>query len=265
MAISEVFNNLQGGAFIPYITAGYPDIDTSVELGKKIAQSGADILELGIPFSDPLADGPVIQESFTYALEHNITLEACGEIAAGIKQGADIPIVFMISYNLVFQKGIEAFAEMCCSRGVDGVIIPDLPPEMAQNEHDVFREKGIDLIFLVAPNTPHSRREYIFKYTSGFLYCISRMGITGVRDNLSDGLDEYLEDLRQHTDLPLCVGFGISRPEHAKEICRHADGVIVGSAIIKMITDNRDSKEKLYASITEYVSGMKQAVQEGDA
>ena len=261
--IKDVFTDRQKKAFIPYITAGYPDIDTCVELGRRIAESGADILELGIPFSDPLADGPVIQESFTRALEKNITVDVCAEISARIKQETDIPVVFMISYNLVLQKGIESFADLCCSGGVDGVIIPDLPPENAEQEYTVFGDRSIDCIFLVAPNTPHSRREYIFTYTSGFLYCISRMGITGVREGLSEGLDEYLSDIRKHTDLPLCVGFGISRPEHAREVCRYADGVIVGSAIVKQVTELSGSQDRMLDSIGRYVLEMKQAAQEG--
>lgn len=260
--IKDIFTGSGKKAFIPYITAGYPDTDTSVELGITIAESGADILELGIPFSDSLADGPVIQESFIYALDHGVTLDVCGNVASGIKEHADIPVVFMISYNLILQKGTEAFADLCCSSGVDGVIIPDLPPEVAGNEHGVFRDRQIDMIFLIAPNTPADRREYILSYTSGFLYCISRMGITGARESLSKGIDTYLTGIRQHTDLPLCVGFGISRPDHAREVCTFADGVIVGSAIVKMITDARDSKNRMYDSISGYVSEMKKAAQE---
>lgn len=259
MTIHDTFENLSGGAFIPYITAGYPDVETSIRTGMVCAESGADILELGIPFSDPLADGPVIQESFQKSLDAGITLDDCFRVASEIKKSTAIPIILMISYNLVFHKGVEAFAQCCKENSVDGVIIPDLPPEVAGDDHAVFSSYGIDMIFLIAPNTPLERREKIFAYSSGYLYCISRLGITGVREDIADGLAEYLSPIRDHTSLPLCVGFGISKPEHVRKVCKFADGVIVGSAIVKMITEYSNDKKKMLGLIGEYVQSMKAA------
>jgi len=258
--IRDVFSKCKR-AFIPYITGGYPDPECSAALGREIARRGADIIELGVPFSDSLADGPVIQGSFTEALGRGVNPETCCRIAAEIKEDTPVPVVLMVSYNLVFRKGVEAFAAMCASYGVDGVIVPDLPPEAADKEHAVFRSRGIDMIFLVAPNTPPPRRRRIFTYTSGFLYCISRMGITGVRENLAEGLEEYLGNLRRETDLPLCVGFGISTPAHVREVCRTADGAVTGSAIVKMMVRMKDDPEEMISRVGDYVAEMKEAAE----
>ena len=255
-SIAQVFEKGEK-AFIPYITAGYPNKETTVHLCKAMAEAGADIIELGIPFSDPLADGPVIQESFQKALDGGISLDDCFSIAREVRTQTAVPLIFMIAYNLVLQKGSAEFAEACVSSGIDGLIIPDLPPEHAQAEYALFNKAGIDMIFLIAPNTPEERSRIICEQCSGYLYCLSRLGITGARTDIADGLEEYLTRLRTYTDLPLCVGFGISRPEHAATVYQWADGAIVGSAIVNMITEYADDREKMTEKITAYVSSMK--------
>ncbi|MFH1707887.1 MAG: tryptophan synthase subunit alpha [Planctomycetota bacterium] len=260
-AIGDIFKNAKGGVFIPYLTAGYPDPETSIALGREAAAAGADIIELGIPFSDPLADGPVIQASFQAALDAGVDMETCFRVAEGIRAARPVPIVFMPAYNLVLQKGVQAFADRC--KGVvDGVIIPDLPPEAVVAERHIFAAAGIDMIFLLAPNTPPARRDLILSACTGYLYCLARIGITGARDALDPGLGAFLAGLRGRTKLPLAVGFGISKPEHVRAVGTAADGFIVGSAIVKLVTEHRGDGTRMRKAVADYVRSMKMAAKE---
>ena len=220
-------------AFMPFITAGDPSFEVTRDLVVELARNGADLIEFGIPFSDPIADGPVIQASYTRALAHGATLEQCLRTVREIRRLSAIPIVFMISYTLVFRHGLEGFIKSAQEAGVDGAIIPDLPIEEGEAAAKAGRARGFDIVFLIAPTTPPERRRRIAEMSQGFIYCVSVTGITGQRDRLPDYLVDYVASIKQLTDKPVCLGFGVSTPEQARFVAAHADGVIVGSAIVR--------------------------------
>lgn len=229
-------------ALIPYVMAGYPDREGAVEIALALSRGGADVLEVGMPFSDPLADGPTIQRAATASLSAGTSVTSCLETAASIRERSAVPLVLMGYYNPVHQYGVERFCRDAAAAGVEGLILPDLPPEEATEVCEVARERGVDLIFLVAPTSTDARIERAASVAGGFLYCVSLTGVTGARANVATGLPEFLARVRRHTDLPLAVGFGISTPEHAREVARVADGVVVASALIDLIdkTDRTD-------------------------
>jgi tryptophan synthase alpha chain len=235
--IDAVFQRLrtQGRkAFIPFLTAGDPDTATTVELARTLADSGASLLEVGFPYSDPIADGPVIQASYTRALERGIRLDhifAAGrQIAAA---PARVPLVAMTSYTIIHRRGAEVFLGQAKESGFSGAIVPDLPFEESAELSRLAAQRDFKLIHLVTPTTPRERARAIAQRSTGFLYCVSITGITGERDRLPESLLDQLAWLRRQTDIPLCVGFGISRPEHVRMLRNVADGVIVGSAIVR--------------------------------
>lgn len=220
-------------AFMPFITAGDPDVATTGLLIEELGRQGVDLIEVGFPYSDPIADGPVIQASYTRALEAGIKVE---DIFAGVDSLAtdDLPpLVAMVSYGIIFRKGVEAFVERAKAAGFSGFIIPDLPADEAGEVGEIVRSHGLDLIQLISPMTPRHRAVKILQSASGFVYCISVAGTTGVRDALPEELTGQLAWLRTQTDLPLAVGFGISRPDQVEVLRGSADGVIVGSAIVR--------------------------------
>ena len=220
-------------AFIPFLTAADPDLAFTERILPRIAQAGADLIEIGFPFSDPIADGPVIQASYTRALERGVKLADIFQTLGRVTSAPNwnIPVVGMISYSLVYRHGPAAFIEHAKKAGLSGAIVPDLTAEEAGDFAQLARDNDFKLILLVTPTTQPQRAEQIVKLCTGFLYCDSIVGITGERDRLPETLREQLRKLRSMTDLPLCVGFGVSKPDQVKELREIADGVIVGSAL----------------------------------
>ncbi len=231
-------------ALITYITAGDPSLAVTEKLVYDLEKAGADIIELGIPFSDPLADGLIIQASHQRALKKDVSLAQVFKLVSKIRQKTQIPICFMLSYNLVLQYGEDKFYQDMEKVKVDGVIIPDLPPEESKHKS----------IFLVAPTSTDERIKLIAEKASGFIYLISTTGITGKREKLAQGLKEVIERIKKYTDLPIAVGFGISKPAHAAEVCQMADGAIVGSAIVDLIA------QKKIKEVGTFVKKLRQAI-----
>ncbi|MBX6771001.1 MAG: tryptophan synthase subunit alpha [Chloroflexi bacterium] len=219
-------------ALMPYLPVGYPDVETTVALAPALARAGADLFELGIPYSDPLADGATIQRATHVALENGVTPALCLEVASAIRRAVDAPILLMSYYNPIARFGPERFCRQAAAAGADGLIVPDLPPEEADELRGAARANALDLIFLVAPTSTDERLRLVAAAATGFLYCVSLAGVTGARAHLASGLADYLTRVRRVTSLPLAVGFGISRPEHVRQIARYADGAIVASALI---------------------------------
>ena len=231
--ISEVFGIGQT-ALMPYFTIGYPDYETSLNVIEACVEAGADLMELRVPFSDPLADGPTIQHSTQVALENGITVKHCLEAVADLRsRGVAIPLILMGYINPVLAYGLEKFVNEAAEFGASGFIIPDLPPEEAKDLQALCKQNGLDSIFLLPPNSSKDRIKFVTEQSSGFVYLVSVLGITGERKALPVKLAEFVERVRNQTDKPLAVGFGISTPKQATAVGEIADGVIVGSALIK--------------------------------
>jgi tryptophan synthase alpha chain len=234
------------GALIVFTVAGHPDPETGAEVLKAIADGGADIIELGVPFSDPLADGPAIQAASQRALAEGVTPAKVLEMAAAFRREREVPLVLMTCYNPICQHGIERFAGESAAAGVDGVIVTDLPPEEADEWVGVA-----DTVFLLAPNSPIARVKKVVDIATGFVYCVSRMGVTGARAELPSDLTHLVSRIRRETAKPVAVGFGISRSEHVAGVCRMAHGAVVGSALVSLIDRHQGA-----AGLTEAVSAL---------
>lgn len=243
-------------ALIVYITAGYPGLDSTAEIAVEISGRGADIIELGIPFSDPLADGPTIQESSNLALQNKTGFEGVFSTVKEIRKKTSVPLVFMSYYNPVYSYGIKKLADKMRKTGVDGIIVPDLPAEECGELGDSCRDNNIALILLAASNTPPERLKLIASKTTGFIYCLSHVGITGARSGLQSGIEGFMKRLRKITDKPLAVGFGVSKPEHVKIINSCADGAIAGSAVIEVIK-KYSGKKTLAKKTGDFVAHLK--------
>jgi tryptophan synthase alpha chain len=230
-------------AFIAFLTCGYPDIATTRDLALEFAKKGVDILELGLPFSDPVADGPIIQESSQAALKNKINLRDILRLVRDLRRDTDMPLCLMSYYNPIFCFGQERFLKAAKRVGLDAVIIADLPPEEGQDLLKSARWQGLDVIYFVSPTTSFERIRFISKIASGFVYYISLTGTTGPREKLSRGLTSNLKRIKRMIKVPVCVGFGISGPEQVSRVYQVADGVIVGSAIIKKIRQNLGRKD----------------------
>src|SRR3954466_6277927 len=215
---------------MPFIPAGYPDLNATRELLPALERAGASAIEVGIPFSDPIADGPVVQEAFTAALARGLKLKDVLKTIREARSSVSIPLVSMVSYSIVFRYGAERYFADAKAAGFDGLILPDLPPPEAEAICQKARAAGLDTILLIAPTTSAERRREIARLCSGFIYYLSVTGITGERQKMPEDLAEQLRQLKQITDTPVCVGFGISRPEHVAQLSGFADGAIVGSA-----------------------------------
>lgn len=246
-------------ALAAFITAGDPDLSATKKIFAALEKGGADIVELGVPFSDPLADGPVIQKSSQRALKSGTTLKKIVQLVSEIRQDSQLPIVLMTSFNPVYVYGLEKFVDDAVRAGVDGVIVPDLPPEEAGELETYSQRKGLDMIFLLAPTSTEERVRMIAGRSRGFIYYVSLTGTTGTRDSLSGGLLEKVGNIKKVALLPVLVGFGISGPEQAGKAARISDGVIVGSAIVRMIEECRDLGE-LERKLVGFVGDMKRAV-----
>lgn len=237
--ISQAFS--QGTAFIPFIVGGDPDIETTEKLLYALYEAGADIIEIGVPFSDPIAEGPVIETAYGRALKAGCTIDKLFDLVARVRANIPIPLLFMTYYNPIFAYGIDRFTEQCAANGLDGLIVPDLPFEERVELLDPCVKRGLELISLIAPNSGE-RIKNIAKNSSGFLYCVSSLGVTGERSELGNSASRMIKQAKQFTDLPCAVGFGISSPEQACKISEFADGVIIGSAIVRIVAEHgRDS------------------------
>lgn len=241
-------------ALIAYLTVGYPSVKTTLEIVPALADWGCDMVELGIPFSDPLADGTTIQKASYQALQNEVTPRLCLKTASQLRQKVNIPLVFMTYYNPVFSFGLEAFCQASAEAGIDGLIIPDLPPEEgAELEASVWKQ-GLDLIYLLAPTSSEERIGLVAQRSRGFIYLVSLAGVTGARETLPADLEEFVARVRKRTSLSLCVGFGISTPEQARRVAKIADGIIVGSRLIQLL-DGRPSYE-----LKDFVGGLRNAL-----
>ncbi len=252
--IRKAFEN--GKAFIPFITCGDPDLETTEKIVKEAVLNGADLIELGIPFSDPTAEGPVIQGANMRALSGGVTTDKVFELVRKLRKEIEIPMVFMTYANVVFSYGLERFISTCNEIGIDGIILPDLPFEEKEEFGPICKKYGVDLISLIAP-TSQNRIAMIAKEAEGFIYIVSSLGVTGMRSEINTNLDSIVKVVRENTDVPCAIGFGISTPEQAKKMSQISDGAIVGSAIIKLIEKYGKDAPKF---VGEYVKSMKEAI-----
>ncbi|MBR2742953.1 MAG: tryptophan synthase subunit alpha [Clostridia bacterium] len=255
--MSRIRKAFEGGkAFIPFVTCGDPDLETTERIVKSMAAAGADVIELGIPFSDPVAEGPVIQAANVRALSGGVTTDKILDMTARIRGDIDVPLVFMTYANVLFSYGTERFLKRARDAGIGGVILPDVPFEEKAEFAPLCRKYGIDFISLVAP-TSKERIEMIAREAESFLYCVSSLGVTGERSRITSNISEMTALAKKVSDIPAAVGFGISTPAQAREMAALSDGVIVGSAIVRLIGEyGRDSEKHVY----EYVKSMKEAI-----
>ena len=254
--IAKAFAN--GKAFIPFVTCGDPDLETTAKVVRAMAEAGADLIELGIPFSDPTAEGPVIQSANVRALAAGTTTDKIFELVRDLRKDVTVPMVFMTYANVVFSYGSEKFISTCADIGIDGLILPDIPYEEKEEFDPLCKQYGLDLISLVAP-TSEARIARVASEASGFVYVVSSLGVTGVRSEITTDIGSMVNLVRANTKLPCAVGFGISTPEQAANMAALSDGAIVGSAIVKLIAQHgRDA----VPYVAEYVKSMKDAVRQ---
>lgn len=259
--MSRVNSVFEGKAFIPFTVLGDPDYETSVGIVKAMIDAGADMLELGFPYSDPIADGPVIQLADKRALDGGMNVDSCFRLISEIRAYSDIPISLLVYSNIVFRRGIDKFYADAAKVGVDAVLVADIPYEEAGGYVDAALKYGIDPVFLVAQTTTTERLSSILKYAKGYIYLVSVLGVTGERRDVEGSTVDLIKRVKGVATIPVAVGFGVSLPEHARKIVDSgADGVIVGSAIVKIIERNVSDKEKMVHEIGEFVRGMKEAV-----
>ncbi len=252
--IKKAFEN--GKAFIAFITCGDPDLETTAKAVRAAADNGADLIELGIPFSDPTAEGPVIQGANLRALKGGVTTDKIFSFVKELRKDVKIPMVFMTYSNVVFSYGAEKFISTCRDIEIDGLILPDLPFEEKEEFHPICKKYGIDLISLIAP-TSENRIAMIAKEAEGFIYVVSSLGVTGMRTEIKTDLKSIIKAIRENTDIPCAIGFGISTPEQAKKMADISDGAIVGSAIVKLLEKYGKDAPKY---VGEYVKNMKEAI-----
>ena len=250
--IGNAFKN--GKAFVGFLTAGDPSLEDTLRFMKAMERGGADLIELGIPFSDPIAEGPTIQEANVRALKNKVTTDDVFEMVKKVREKSDIPLCFMTYLNVVFHYGYDEFFKKCQEVGIDGIILPDLPYEESQEVKDVCYNYDVTLISMIAP-TSKDRVEMIAKEAKGFIYLVSSMGVTGTRDNTSfaNNLEEIIGHIRQVTNTPVAIGFGINKPEQVKEFKQYADGVIVGSAIVNIIKEHGNHADE---PLKEYIQSL---------
>ena len=254
--ITNVFTGTERTALIAYITIGYPSIETTLEVVPVLAEAGCDIVELGIPFSDPLADGTTIQEASSRALEAGVTPEICLDTAAKLREKVDIPLVFMTYYNPVLHFGLDSFCNACTGAGIDGLIVPDLPPDEAAELDGFCQRDAIDLIYLLTPASIKERIRLVAEKSRGFIYLVSLLGVTGTRDTLPPGIEDFVGRVREQTHKPLCVGFGIAGAEQARRVGQAADGVIVGSRLVQLVRDDVSP----YSRVRSFVKELREAL-----
>jgi tryptophan synthase alpha chain len=259
--ISQTFERLRHvheRAFIPYVTAGDPDLEMTKTLVREMVRRGGDLIEIGVPFSDPLADGPIVQRASQRALQAGTTLRKILRMVRELRRDVDAPLILMTYYNPVFRYGEEAFVADALDAGVDGMIVPDLPPEEAQMLIGLTADTPLDMIFLAAPTSTAARVSMVSEVSRGFIYYVSRLGTTGVRDRLADDLGLMLGKVRASTAKPIVVGFGVSTPEHVRLVAEMADGVVVASAILKLMEDFQGQEDRL-ERVGDFVAALKNA------
>ena len=250
--IQQVFARARAenrAAFVAYVCAGDPDFETSVEVCRALLANGVDILELGVPFSDPLADGLTTQLAAQRALEGGMTAARVFELVRRIREFSQAPIVFYTYYNLVFANGVDAYVRAAKAAGVDGILTLDLPPEEAGEVTKACATHGVETVFIIAPTTPNARIEIIAAATTGFLYYVSREGVTGVRDQVAINIPEAIARVRARTKLPMVVGFGIGTRAQVAEVAANADGVVVGSALVNCVRDHLANRAQIVPAI----------------
>lgn len=259
-AIDILFSRLRSTgrkALMPFVTAGDPDLEFTAAVIRELVARGSSLCELGIPYSDPIADGPVIQASYTRALDRHVRLAGIFEMLRGVTPGLPAPIVTMVSYAIVYRHGLEGYVAEAKGAGVAGLIVPDLPAEEAADLAAICRREDLSLIQLITPTTPRDRALRIAERTTGFIYYVSVTGITGERTELPPEIVDNVAWLRGQTSLPICIGFGISRPEHVRRLAPVADGLIVGSAIVRRIAEaSIRPRDQVLAEIGDYVAGL---------
>ena len=254
--ISSVFVKPGNKALIAYVTVGYPSIEATLKIVPLLAKSGCDIVELGIPFSDPLADGTTIQKASFHALCNGVTLKLCIDVARQLRQKTEVPLVMMSYFNPVYKYGCEDFCRDSADAGIDGLIIPDLPPEEGSELEVATMKNNLDLVYLLAPTSNSNRIKLVANKSRGFIYLVSVTGTTGAREILPSGLDTFVSRVREIARQPLCVGFGISTPQQAKQIATIADGIIVGSRIIQLMESSDDN----FASVQDFIVELRNAL-----
>jgi len=258
----QLFSELKRPALVPFFVIGDPDFDTGLALVKSAIDAGADILGLGIPFSDPIADGPTIQKADVRALNAGMNVDRAREFIRQVKQYKDVPIGLLMYYNLVYQYGMDKFLRDFHAAGVNSVLIADLSIDDADEIAVPAASAGVDTVFMVTPNTDPQRAALIAEKTTGFIYTVSLLGVTGSRESLSDSVGPLVQRLKELTTVPICVGFGISKPEHAAAVAAAgADGVIVGSRLIQIIEDNLADKDKMQTHLRRFISEIRQAIE----
>ncbi|MGA2172343.1 MAG: tryptophan synthase subunit alpha [Sedimentisphaerales bacterium] len=259
----QVFSELKRSAVIPFFVIGDPDFKTSLAIVKAAIDAGADILELGIPFSDPIADGPTIQKADIRSLKNGMTVRKALEFIAKVKQYKDIPIGLLMYYNLIYRYGTERFFRDFHRAGVNSVLVADLSIDDANEVVGPAKKAGLDTVFMVTPNTSQQRLKLIASKTTGFIYAVSLLGVTGSRKTLSTSVKGLISRIKKETNIPVCVGFGISTPEHAAKVAKSgADGVIIGSKIVGLIEDNLKNKKKCLSETSRFIRKVKSAIPE---
>jgi tryptophan synthase alpha chain len=257
----QAFSELKHAAVIPFFVIGDPDYKTGLKIVKSAIDAGADILELGIPFSDPIADGPTIQKADIRSLKNGMTVKKSIAFIAEIKKYKDIPIGLLMYYNLIFQYGTEKFFRDCHKAGVNSILVADLSIDDADEILAPAEKAGLDTVFMVTPNTSKKRLKLIVSKTTGFIYAVSLLGITGSRKTLSTSVKGLIARIKKQTNVPVCVGFGISTPEHAAKVAKSgADGVIIGSKIVGLIEENLKNKNKCLDVISKFITSVKYAI-----
>jgi tryptophan synthase alpha chain len=243
-------------ALIPYVMAGDPTPEATVRLAEILVAAGADVIELGVPFSDPIADGPVNQRAGLRAMAHGMSLRPALDLVARLRERMAVPLVFMTYYNLILRDGLRRFCRDAAGAGLDGLIVADLPPEEGGELGAAARQEELATIFLLAPTSTEERIRAVAAASTGFIYCVSRTGVTGVRDELPEGVRELVLRIREQTDTPICVGFGLSRPDQVRAVASVADGVIVGSALVQMIEEAPDALDRVGMFVRELRSAI---------
>lgn len=257
--IAKTFERLRAQhrrALVPFVVAGDPDVQTTARIVDTLARAGADLIELGVPFSDPIADGPINQRASQRALSAGVTLAGVLDLVRKLREHLDLPVVLLSYYNPILQFGLARFCAEATAAGVDGVVIPDLPPDESDELVTAARLRGLDTIFLLAPTSTDDRVRLVAQRATGFIYCVSLTGVTGVRERLSEDVATLVKRITTMTSLPVCVGFGVSTPDQARQVAEVADGVIVGSAIVALLESPADRLKRL----EEFVGSLRKAI-----